>query len=73
MWLPFSQPWFSATLVIRDSGGIQDAFGGIGPILLPVVIAGVGILLSIVGMWLVRIKDGCRRHCRYSSGRAEPR
>ncbi len=44
--------------VIRDSGGIQDAFGGIGPILLPVVIAGVGILLSIVGMWLVRIKEG---------------
>ncbi|MBL7825319.1 MAG: sodium-translocating pyrophosphatase [Saprospiraceae bacterium] len=44
--------------VIRDSGGVQDVFGGIGPILLPVVIAGVGILLSIVGMWLVRIKEG---------------
>lgn len=44
--------------VIRDSGGIQDAFGGIGPILLPVVIAGIGILLSIVGMWLVRVKEG---------------
>ncbi|MCB0526783.1 MAG: sodium/proton-translocating pyrophosphatase, partial [Saprospiraceae bacterium] len=43
--------------VIRDSGGIQDVFGGIGPILLPIVIAGVGILLSIVGMWLIRIKD----------------
>jgi K(+)-stimulated pyrophosphate-energized sodium pump len=44
--------------VIRDSGGIQDVFGGIGPILLPIVIAGVGILLSIIGMWMVRIKPG---------------
>jgi K(+)-stimulated pyrophosphate-energized sodium pump len=43
--------------VIRDSGGIQDEFGGIGPILLPMVIAGLGILFSIIGMWLVRIKD----------------
>jgi K(+)-stimulated pyrophosphate-energized sodium pump len=44
--------------VIRDSGGIQDNFGGIGPILLPVMIAGLGILFSIAGMWLVRVKEG---------------
>jgi K(+)-stimulated pyrophosphate-energized sodium pump len=44
--------------VIRDSGGINDQFGGIGPILLPIVIAGLGILLSIVGMQFVKIKDG---------------
>ncbi len=44
--------------VIRDSGGIDDVFGGIGPILLPVMIAGLGILLSIVGMQFVRVKDG---------------
>jgi K(+)-stimulated pyrophosphate-energized sodium pump len=44
--------------VIRDSGGINDVFGGIGPILLPIAIAGIGILLSIVGMWAVRIKEG---------------
>ncbi|MDO8368345.1 MAG: sodium-translocating pyrophosphatase [Saprospiraceae bacterium] len=44
--------------VIRDSGGIDDVFGGIGPILLPVMIAGLGILFSIVGMQFVRIKDG---------------
>ena len=43
--------------VIRDNGGVNDTFGGIGPILLPVLIAGIGILLSIVGMWLVRVKD----------------
>ena len=44
--------------VIRDSGGIDDVFGGIGPILLPIAIAGIGILLSIVGMWAVRLKEG---------------
>lgn len=41
--------------VIRDSGGIQDVFGGIGPILLPVLIAGLGIIFSIIGMLLVRV------------------
>ena len=43
--------------VIRDSGGIQDEFGGIGPILLPILIAGIGIIFSIIGMLLVRIKE----------------
>lgn len=43
--------------VIRDSGGIQDAFGGIGPILLPVMIAGLGVIFSIVGMNLVRVSS----------------
>ncbi len=41
--------------VIRDSGGISDAFGGIGPILLPILIAGLGIIFSIIGMLLVRV------------------
>jgi K(+)-stimulated pyrophosphate-energized sodium pump len=41
--------------VIRDSGGIQDMFGGIGPILLPILIAGLGIIFSIIGMLLVRV------------------
>jgi K(+)-stimulated pyrophosphate-energized sodium pump len=44
--------------VIKDMGGsIPDAFGGIGPILLPVAIAGVGIIISIIGTLLVKIKD----------------
>ncbi|MBP6759927.1 MAG: sodium-translocating pyrophosphatase, partial [Flavobacterium sp.] len=44
--------------VIKDMGGnIQDAFGGIGPILLPMSIAGFGILFSIIGTMLVKIKD----------------
>ena len=42
--------------VIKDmDGAIQDAFGGIGPILLPMAIAGFGILFSIVGTMLVKI------------------
>ncbi|MFT6845816.1 MAG: K(+)-stimulated pyrophosphate-energized sodium pump, partial [Flavobacteriales bacterium] len=44
--------------VIEDMGGaIQDAFGGIGPILLPMAIAGVGIIISIIGTFLVKISS----------------
>src|SRR6186713_3395796 len=42
--------------IIRDMGGsINDAFGGIGPILLPLSIAGVGIIASILGSFLVSV------------------
>ncbi len=44
--------------VIKDMGGnIGDAFSGIGPILLPMAIAGVGIIISIIGTMLVKIKN----------------
>ena len=44
--------------VIEDMGGaINDAFGGIGTILLPMAIAGVGIIISILGTFLVKIKS----------------
>ncbi|WP_282089975.1 sodium-translocating pyrophosphatase [Aquimarina algiphila] len=44
--------------VIKDMGGsITDAFGGIGPILLPMAIAGVGIVISVIGTMLVKIKS----------------
>ncbi|PQJ77454.1 sodium-translocating pyrophosphatase [Polaribacter glomeratus] len=44
--------------VIKDMGGsISDAFGGIGPILLPMSIAGIGIIISIIGTMLVKIKS----------------
>jgi len=44
--------------VIKDMGGsISDAFGGIGPILLPMAIAGTGIIISIIGTMLVKIND----------------
>ncbi|WP_099366917.1 sodium-translocating pyrophosphatase [Sphingobacterium sp. 1.A.4] len=48
--------------IIRDmseaSGtAYTDAFNGMGPILLPIVIAGVGILASILGTFLVKISN----------------
>lgn len=46
--------------VIRDMSGTSqftDDFDGMGPILLPIVIAGVGILASIIGTFLVKIKN----------------
>ncbi|ALM48712.1 inorganic pyrophosphatase [Flavobacterium psychrophilum] len=47
--------------VLRDiivaNPTFTDAFGGIGPILLPMAIAGFGILFSIIGTLLVKIKD----------------
>ena len=44
---------------MTDANGAQftDAFQGMGPILLPVIIAGVGIIASIIGTLLIRIKD----------------
>ncbi|TAL58148.1 MAG: sodium-translocating pyrophosphatase [Bacteroidetes bacterium] len=47
--------------IIRDNGGsIADNFGGIGPILLPMTIAGVGIIASIIGSWFVRVADNAK-------------
>jgi len=44
--------------VIKDMGGsIVDDFGGIGPILLPMSIAGIGIIISIIGTLLVKINS----------------
>ena len=45
--------------IIEDMGGDITASGfmGIGPILLPVAIAGVGIIISIIGTLLVRISS----------------
>ena len=38
-------------------GSLVDDFGGLSPILLPMLIAGVGILLSIIGTFFVRISE----------------
>ncbi len=43
--------------ILADNPSWKDDFGGIGPILLPMAIAGFGILFSIIGTLLVRIKD----------------
>ncbi|MBL4592263.1 MAG: sodium/proton-translocating pyrophosphatase, partial [Flavobacteriales bacterium] len=41
---------------MTDAGTfVIDAFGGIGPILLPMSIAGVGIIISIIGTFFVKI------------------
>lgn len=50
--------------VIRDmslDAPFTDSFNNMGPILLPVVIAGVGVLASILGTFLVRIKNNDAR------------
>ncbi len=48
--------------VVRDmtiASGTQftDDFGGMGPILLPIMIAGVGIIASIIGTFLISVKN----------------
>lgn len=47
-----------ATMVLgRETTSAGDNFGGFAPILLPMLIAGVGIVLSILGTLFVRISD----------------
>ncbi len=44
-------------IVVEKVKGISvDGFNGMSPILLPMVICGLGIVFSIVGTWFVRIK-----------------
>jgi len=50
-----------ATIVLgqqtKFADGVNDGIGGLSPILLPMLIAGIGILFSIAGTWLVRVSD----------------
>jgi K(+)-stimulated pyrophosphate-energized sodium pump len=46
-----------ATMVLGEEIKVTDAFNGLSPILLPMVICGLGLILSIVATFLVRIKD----------------
>jgi K(+)-stimulated pyrophosphate-energized sodium pump len=46
-----------ATMVLGRETLSTDNFGGMAPILLPMLIAGVGIILSIIGTWFVRISE----------------
>lgn len=47
-----------ATMVLgQEIDASGDKFGGLSPILLPMLIAGMGIIFSIVGTWFVRIKN----------------
>src|SRR5690606_14324008 len=46
-----------ATMVLGREIVSDDQFGGIAPILLPMVIAGLGLIFSIISTSLVRIKN----------------
>jgi K(+)-stimulated pyrophosphate-energized sodium pump len=46
-----------ATMVLGREIVAIDKFGGLSPMLLPMVIAGIGIIFSIIGFSLVRISD----------------
>jgi K(+)-stimulated pyrophosphate-energized sodium pump len=48
-----------ATMVLgREVVATGDNFGGMSPILLPMVIAGMGIVFSLIGILMVRVKEG---------------
>lgn len=46
-----------ATMVLGREIVSADNFGGIAPVLLPMLIGGMGLVFSIVGTWFVTIKD----------------
>ncbi len=45
-----------ATMVLGAEIIAEDAFGGLSPILLPMIIAGLGLIFSIVGTVFVKVK-----------------
>jgi len=46
-----------ATMVLGQETISIDQFNGLAPILLPMMIAGTGIIFSIIGTWFVKISD----------------
>ena len=46
-----------ATMILGREVIAQDEFGGLSPILLPMIIAGLGIIFSIIAMAFVRVSD----------------
>jgi K(+)-stimulated pyrophosphate-energized sodium pump len=48
-----------ATMVLgrEVSGALADRFGGLSPIFLPMAIAGMGIIASLIGILCVRVKE----------------
>lgn len=52
---------------MADAGVTLDAFNGMGPILLPVMIAGVGIITSIIGTFLIGVKDNNAKEAQVQS------
>ncbi|MEM9389617.1 MAG: sodium-translocating pyrophosphatase [Bacteroidota bacterium] len=52
---------------MADAGVVIEAFNGMGPILLPVMIAGVGIITSIIGTFLIGVKDNSAKEAQVQS------
>src|SRR6185312_7124236 len=51
-----------ATMVLGRETISNDAFGGMAPILLPMLIASMGIIFSIIGTFFVKISDSAGLH-----------
>ncbi|MDX5419380.1 MAG: sodium-translocating pyrophosphatase [Hymenobacteraceae bacterium] len=47
-----------ATMVLGREVVSQDNFGGMAPVILPMLIAGLGIVFSLIGMLFIRVKEG---------------
>ncbi len=52
----------------NDAIMAHGGFGGISPVLLPLMLAGVGILTSIAGTFFVKVKDGGSPHTALNIG-----
>ena len=44
-------------LILQDVENFAGKFGGLGPILMPVLIAGAGLIFSIIGTFVIKIKN----------------
>lgn len=53
-----------ATMVLGQETIANDAIGGLSPILLPMLIAGIGIIFSIIGTLFVKISDSAGIHTK---------
>lgn len=51
-----------ATMVLGRETISKDAFGGMAPILLPMLIASMGIIFSMIGTFFVKISDSAGLH-----------
>ncbi|MBA5629062.1 sodium-translocating pyrophosphatase [Moheibacter lacus] len=53
--------------VTANGTAFADDFGGMGPIILPIMFAGIGIIASIIGTFLVRINSNDAKEAKVQS------